>query len=194
MAHGLDNFYTDTKSTITGEYSEPYTVSGFKKLGFSRSTSNDINTGLGFVLTAATSLGSLLQAERGAGGTIRLYRGVNESHYDFAAQSTGLVRPNRRWWELWKIPSSPLEHNVGAGGTLRSPYTSWTTDPDVALNFALRPGPSPGVVITADVPIGKIRVSPNLKSVGLVQSGASVSEAEVLVKGTVRGKASAVRP
>jgi hypothetical protein len=126
--------------------------------------------------------------------TIRLYRGVNSSHFRFAEQSTGLVRPNRRWWQFWRPRSSPLEHNVGRGGTLDSPFSSWTTDPRVAENFALRPGPSQGVVISADVPITQTVVSPNLKEVVLIQGGGLVSEAEVLVRGVVRGVARLIRP
>lgn len=80
-----------------------------------------------------------------------------------------------------------LEHNTGAGGTLSSPFTSWTTDARVAENFALRPGYTQGVVITAEVPISRIVASPNLHEVVLIMTGDLVSEAEVLVRGTVRG-------
>jgi hypothetical protein len=112
---------------------------------------------------------------------------VNNSHFDFAAQSTGLVRPNRRWWQFWKASSSALEHNTGAGGTLGSSMTSWTTDIRVAENFALRPGYTRGVVITAQVPVSRVVASPNLHKVLLIGTEELVSEAEVLVRGVVRG-------
>jgi len=133
-------------------------------------------------------------AETASKTTITLYRGVNKSNFNFAAQATGLVKPNRRWWQFWKTASSPLEHNVGLGGTVKSSYTSWTTDPRVAENFALRPGNTPGVVITAEVPFSRIVVSPNLKEVVLPWGGGVVPESEVLVKGVVRGIARFLNP
>lgn len=127
--------------------------------------------------------------------TTTIYRGVNGSHADFAAQSTGVVNPNNRWWQFWKGEgSTPFEHNAVPGGTLNSPYTSWTTDPRVAENFALRPGPTPGVVIEAQVPVSRLVPSPNTKNVSLIQGGGVVSESEVLVRGTVTGIPTTVRP
>ena len=115
---------------------------------------------------------------------------MNSNHADFAAQSTGVVRPNNKWWQVWKgRGSSPLEHNAAPGGTLNSPYTSWTTDPRVAENFALRPGRTPGAVIEAQVPTSRLLTSPNTKNVSLIQGGGVVSESEVLIRGTVRGTA-----
>lgn len=124
--------------------------------------------------------------------TVTLYRGVNQSHAHFATQSRGIVRPNRRWWQFWKRPSSALEHNKG--GTRNSPYTSWTTDPRVAENLALRPGNTSGIVIKAEVPISRTVVSPNLKDGVLIQTGEFVTEAEVLVRGVIRGKPMRVKP
>ena len=65
--------------------------------------------------------------------------------------------------------------------------TSWTLDERVAENFALRPGYTKGVVITAEVPLSKIVASPNLHKVLLITTQEVVSEAEVLVRGAIRG-------
>ena len=111
--------------------------------------------------------------------TVTLYRGVNNSHVAFDSAEQGLVRANGGF-------ATPLEHNTGPVATLRSPYTSWTTDPAVAENFALRPNGG-GVVIRAEVPVSQTVPSPNLKTVLLRQNGQIVSESEVLVRGTVRG-------
>lgn len=130
------------------------------------------------------------QVEAEAPKTTTVYRGVNSNHFDFAAQSGGVVRPNNKWWQVWKGKgSSPFEHNAAPGGTLNSPYTSWTTDPRVAENFALRPGRTPGMVIEAQVPTSRLLTSPNTKNVSLIQGGGVVSESEVLIRGTVRGTA-----
>lgn len=59
IAHGMDNYYSDVKYTITGETRTPGTVRLFHALGFSNSTSVNINTGLGIGLTAATSIGNM---------------------------------------------------------------------------------------------------------------------------------------
>jgi RHS repeat-associated protein len=123
--------------------------------------------------------------------TITLYRGVNESHTLFAEQSLGGVRPNHPWWKFWEGAASAYEHNVVPGATLRSPFTSWTTDPEVAMNFALRPGGG-GVVIRAEVPLSQVLQSPNLKEVLLIHTKEVVSEAEYLVKGAVKGIATRV--
>lgn len=97
-----------------------------------------------------------------------------------------MVKPNRRWWQLWKSSSSALEHNAGANGTLTSPFTSWTADPAVALNYALRGG-GRGAVLEAVVPLSRTAASPNLYNVRLIQGGGTVSEAEILVRGVVTG-------
>jgi len=117
-----------------------------------------------------------------------VYRGVNSNHFDFEVQCQGVVRPNNQWWQFWKGKgATPHQHNAGQGGTLNSPYTSWTTDPRVARNFALRPGGTSGVIIKAVVPTSRLIASPNTKCVNLIQGGGVVSESEVLLRGTVRG-------
>lgn len=69
---------------------------------------------------------------------------------------------------------------------MNSPYTSWTTNPAVAENFALRPNGS-GVVLETTVPISRTVASPNLKQVVLIQNGQIVSESEVLLQSIVTG-------
>lgn len=131
---------------------------------------------------AAAAFGA---TERTAEKTITLYRGVNENHALFEQQSTGVVTPNRRWFHFGRRSATALEHNTVAGATLDSPYTSWTTNEEVAVNFALRPNGG-GTVLTAEVPLSSTVTSPNLKEVLLKQGGGVVSESEVLVRGVVR--------
>jgi RHS repeat-associated protein len=116
--------------------------------------------------------------------TMTLYRGVNNSHVAFESAEQGIVVPNGG-------TATPLQHNTVLGSTLWSPYTSWTTNPAVAENFALRPTGT-GVVVKAEVPVSQTVVSPNLKSVLLRQTGTVVSESEVLVKGSVSGTSTSV--
>jgi hypothetical protein len=116
--------------------------------------------------------------------TVTLYRGVNESNFHYNDATQGAVQPNGG-------AATPLEHNTVS--TLNSPYSSWTTDRDVALNFALRPidkstGTGRGIVLTADIPQIRILGSPNTKRVQLIQDPSRfVSESEVLVAGKVEG-------
>lgn len=118
------------------------------------------------------------------GDYVTIYRGVNSSNVGYAEALEGMVSPNRPWWKFWVSPSTPFEHNAVPNGTLNSPYTSWTSDYDVALNFATRPGGN-GVVLEATVPRSQIVQSPNTKQV-LVSGRGLISEAEVLVENTVQ--------
>ncbi len=79
--------------------------------------------------------------------------------------------------------ATPAEHN---SGNTNSQYTSWSTDPEVATNYALRPNGG-GVVLTKTVPESLTIVSPSIKDVLLKQSGKVVNESEVLLKGPVTG-------
>jgi len=110
--------------------------------------------------------------------TVTLYRGVNESHVAYEDAQAGVVRPNGG-------TATPLEHNTVPGATLNSPYTSWTTNPAVARNFATRPS-GQGVVIKAEVPVSQTVPSPGSFEVKL-PGGSVVPENEVLVTGTVKG-------
>jgi RHS repeat-associated protein len=143
----------------------------------------DISVFLGIAATAvgSTSFGSISVGTAAPEETLTLYRGVNESHVFYEDAQAGIVRPSGG-------TATPLEHNTVPGATLNSPFTSWTTDPAVAENFALRPG-GQGVVIEAKVPVSQITPSPNLKNVLLIQNGQIVSESEVLVRGLVQGTA-----
>jgi RHS repeat-associated protein len=108
--------------------------------------------------------------------TTTMYRGVNENNVGYNEALKGNATPNGG-------SATPLQHNTTS--TLNSPFTSWTPNPEVALNFALRPAGA-GVVLTAQIPNSKIVVSPNTKQVQLIQNpSVVVSESEVLVKGKV---------
>lgn len=121
--------------------------------------------------------------------TVTLYRGVNSTNVAYADALAGVAKPNRSWWQIWKSPATPLEHNTVS--TLNSPYTSWTTNPAVAENFALRTS-GRGVILRTEVPASSVVTSPNLKNVVLIQNGRVVSESEVLLRGVQQGAATAV--
>nr|WP_255539635.1 RHS repeat-associated core domain-containing protein [Longitalea luteola] len=126
----------------------------------------------------AANQGNEEAGESGSGDKITLYRGINESHKYYKDALKGNATPNQG-------NATPLEHNTKS--TLNSPYTSWTTDRDVAENFALRPF-GKGIVLTKTVPVSETVVSPNTKKVNLIQKpGKIVSESEVLIKGKVTG-------
>lgn len=123
---------------------------------------------------------SKLSKVKGSGNTITLYRGVNESHPGFKNALKGKAKPRGG-------NASPLEHNTI---TTESPFTSWSTNPAVAKNYALRPNGN-GIVLEVDVPISSTIKSPSLKNVQLIQSKTVpkqiMNEFEVLLKGTVKG-------
>jgi hypothetical protein len=108
--------------------------------------------------------------------TMTLFRGVNENHtgYGVALEGTALPRGGS---------ASPLEHNLG---NTESEFTSWTTNREVAVNYALRPKGT-GVVLQTTVPNSSTTPSPSLKNVLLKQSGHVVNETEVLLKGAIYG-------
>ncbi|MDZ7897990.1 MAG: hypothetical protein U5N85_08175 [Arcicella sp.] len=112
---------------------------------------------------------------------VSIYRGVNSTSPAFAAAENGVVKS--RGGILGH--SDALTHNTGANGTANSKMTSWTTNPEVAKNFALRTSGN-GVVLSQQVPASSLITSPNLKTVNLIQGGGRVSESEVLLRGTQR--------
>jgi len=117
--------------------------------------------------------------------TVTLHRGINESHPGFNSGSKGIAKARGG-------NQTPLQHNKT--GTTKSKWSSWTFNYDVAKNYAQRPGGS-GVVLTKDIPASKITISPDLKPVNLKGIGKTVSEAEMLVKGTVKNaNVTKVRP
>ncbi|WP_225872808.1 RHS repeat-associated core domain-containing protein [Pedobacter frigoris] len=126
---------------------------------------------------------ALLGAKAGSGGkgtaateSTTLYRGVNESHPGYLNAVDGVAAPRGGI-------ATAAEHNAG---NTASPFTSWTTDPNVASNYALRPNGS-GVVLEVNAPNSNTVASPSAKNVVLKQSGAYVNESEVLLKGKVSG-------
>jgi len=135
----------------------------------------------------AQGLAEFLASRGTAEETVVLYRGVNSSHVFYESAERGIVRPNGGL-------ASPAEHNIAPGGTLSSPYTSWTTNPDVAINYALRPGGG-GVVIRAEVPVSRVARSPDMMKITLKHKpGEVVSESEILVRGKVTGVVTKVQP
>ena len=116
-----------------------------------------------------------------AGEMVSVYRGVNSTSPAFAAAENGVVKS--RGGILGH--SDALTHNTGVNGTANSKMTSWTTNPEVAKNFALRTSGN-GVVLSQQVPASSLITSPNLKTVNLIQGGGRVSESEVLLRGTQR--------
>lgn len=70
--------------------------------------------------------------------------------------------------------------------TADSGMTSWTTDIEVAKNFALRPN-GEGVLLRKVIDNTSTVRSPNTKTVNLKQSpGTLKSESEVLVRGKIK--------
>lgn len=105
-----------------------------------------------------------------------LYRGVNEGHIGYNAALKG---------EANSIggSASALEHNMG---NTNSEFTSWTSDYEVAKNYALRPEGT-GVILKKNFSNQQITKSPDLKSIILKQGGGTVKENEKLIKGNVSG-------
>ncbi len=118
------------------------------------------------------------------GEFITLYRGVNSSAgRAYERGRNGIVKPRGGLFGH----SNAIRHNRSQNGTIKSRFTSWTTNKDVAKNFALRPT-GKGVVLTIRTEASKTIASPNTKSVLLVhKSPTVVSEDEVLIKGTIKG-------
>lgn len=93
-----------------------------------------------------------------------MYRGVNSTSpaYENATEGTAVPRGGT---------ASPAEHNQG---NTNSEFTSWTTNPEVAKNYALRTS-GEGVIMETSVPISSTVASPSAKSVNLVQGGGVVN-------------------
>lgn len=131
-----------------------------------------IAAGTGIILSKTTPLVKNLVRKP---ETTTLYRGVNNNSPAFEAASNGKVKPRGG-------NATPLEHNTVS---TKSKYTSWTTDPRVAKNFALRPK-GEGVVLEGQISINRTVKSPDRYKVNLIQSpGVKVPESEVLVTGKV---------
>jgi len=94
-----------------------------------------------------------------------LFRGIGEGHPGFDDALRGVARPRGGF-------SSALLHNLG---DTRSPFTSWTTDADVARRFA---GERGLLLRIPNGPGGGYRMVPSPDLFG---------ESEILIEGTVRG-------
>jgi hypothetical protein len=110
---------------------------------------------------------------------VSIYRGVNSTSPAFGAAESGIVKPRGGILSS----SSPAAHN--AGNTANSKLTSWTTNPEVAKHYAMTTSGN-GVVVSQQVPKTSLISSPNVHNVLLRQSKVTVSESEVLLKGTQR--------
>jgi len=106
---------------------------------------------------------------------VTLYRGVasDSPAYEDALEGTAEARGGS---------ASELDHSLG---NTDSPYTSWTSDYDVASRFATNGGTSDGVILTKTFAPGEaFPVAPNVEQL--------MEESEYLVPGRVTG-ASTVR-
>ena len=83
---------------------------------------------VGGALGDAGVVGQEIAPEGGAETGNFLFRGVSEDHPAFSNALRGIVKPRGG-------QASALEHNLG--DTL-SPFTSWTTDPAIARDFAVK--------------------------------------------------------
>ena len=137
----------------------------------------------------AMATSGIVAAEETAAATsgeemVTVYRGVNESHPGYQAALKGNAAPRGG-------TATAAEHNAG---NTQSNLTSWTTNEQVAENYALRPDGS-GVVLKTTLPRSNTTVSPNNSSIYLKQSpGTYVNESEVLIKGPVSGAQSRIVP
>ncbi|WP_281335986.1 DUF6443 domain-containing protein [Flavobacterium eburneipallidum] len=109
--------------------------------------------------------------------TTTLYRGVNSTSPAYKNATEGTATPRGG-------AATPTQHNEG---NTASNFTSWTKNPEVAKNFALRTS-GEGVVMEVTVPTTSTVTSPSAKEVNLVQwPGTVVNEAEVLLQYSVTG-------
>ena len=125
------------------------------------------------IKATTTEVSSVAKADEGM--TV-LYRGVNESHVGFEDALKGVAKPKGG-------DATPTKHNLG---NTNSEYTSWTTNQDVAINYAKRPEGN-GVVLQKTASNSDLVKSPSVKSVNLIQSpGKVVNESEVLMHGVIK--------
>ncbi len=129
--------------------------------------------------TTSAAVVPTVSGETAGDETVTLFRGVNQTRtpvaFDEALAGNATPRGG---------VATASEHNAG---NTSSPFTSWTTNPAVAENYALRPS-GKGVVLEAQVPKAATVTSPSLKSVNLKQSpGKVVNESEVLIPGKIIG-------
>ena len=118
-----------------------------------------------------------------------LYRGINSGtgRIAFTNGLKGIAKP--RGGIFGHL--NPLKHNKVLNGTVKSSFTSWSTNRQVALNFALRTNGS-GVVLSKAFPAWRLVKSPNTKDVLIYGTKTVVSESEVLIWGPVRRAATKI--
>lgn len=114
---------------------------------------------------------------------ITVYRGVNNGAGEaYTNALNGIVKPRGG---LFGHSNAKL-HNSGLNGTINSKFTSWTTDIDVALNYAYR-NSGEGVLLELKIPKSRLTISPNTKSINLFHKpGTIISESEWLLKGSMK--------
>ncbi len=179
VVHGADNFAAGLTQLFSGNSTQTFTEQGISKglqaTGVSQQTANTVagyaDFGIGIALTA----GAGAAANGSKAETITLYRGVNESHAGFGNATKGTAVPKGG-------NATAAQHNAG---NTASKYSSWTTNKDVAINYAKRPSGN-GVVMSKTVKSSSVVKSPSAKNVVLKQSGKKVNESEVLLKGKVK--------
>lgn len=130
----------------------------------------------GSVAATESSIAKGVAATASAEGSMTLYRGVNSTSPAYENATQGVAIPKGG-------TATAVEHNLG---NTNSNFTSWTTNPEVAKNYALRTS-GEGVIMQAEVPISQTVASPSVKDVILKQGGGMVNESEVLVKGKFSG-------
>ncbi len=130
------------------------------------------------VAGAVETLAVRAAARASSGGAQYVYRGVHSGHPAYADAAAGRAVPGNLNGSV-----TPLEHNIGGPGvSASSPYTSWTTNMDKALQHANKTGPG-GLMLR--VPAG---APPPGASWQWVPSPNRIpGESEVLMKGVRDG-------
>ncbi len=157
-------------------------TAGISSAGTGLSGQNGL--GLGQKLLRTTPRNGLLRniaacrAKVWHNNSVVVYRGVNSKNVAFNNAARGIVSPNR----ILPGGATPFMHNNVS--TLNSPFTSWSTDMKVAVNYASRGGGFRGAILTYRVQKSLIIESPNRWDVSHL--GKSFSESEVLLRDTIK--------
>jgi RHS repeat-associated protein len=124
---------------------------------------------VGAVVLAPELLGGSAAAE-GIEGGLTVFRVVASDSPAFQNALRGVANPIGGW-------ATMLEHSLG---NTASNFTSWTSDPEVALQYATNRGTTSGVVLTNRFAQGTaIPVAPNIEAI--------MGESEYLVPGPTSG-------
>ncbi|MBQ4820018.1 hypothetical protein J8M14_08080 [Aquimarina sp. MMG016] len=179
--NGLGNFLMNTTATAIGS-----TLA----LPLSSAAGPGVSVSLNLSKIGSTSysiyksiVGSKAAVQIPSNQAITIYRGVNSSAGKaYTNALNGIVKSRGGIFGH----SNTLLHNTGLNGTINSKFTSWTTDIDVALNYAYRTNGN-GVLLKLDIPKSMLFKSPDLKTINLFHKpGTMVSESEWLLKGAYR--------